>query len=231
MQLLAICIMALVFGFVGSMPLAGPIAILAVSRATQQRFGEALRVGLGAAAAEGIYAGLAFFGFSTFLADHAVVVPISHGMTALVLVAVGLRFVFWKASDGPERARDENKAGTVLFGFTVSALNPTLILTWSAAVAFLYSRGLHEPSPAYAVPFGLCAAAGVAAWFVVLVLLLRRYHGHLPSGVLTWVVRAMGLVLVVLGLLSGAKLVRFIEDPKGYAGDSGNPARRGLAHR
>ena len=75
MRLIAICVMALVFGFVGSMPLAGPIAILAVARATRGRYGEALRVGLGAAVAEGIYAGIAFWGFTTFLARHAIVVP------------------------------------------------------------------------------------------------------------------------------------------------------------
>src|SRR4051794_36506930 len=99
MRLLAICVMALSFGFLGSMPLAGPIAILAVSRASQKRYGEALRIGLGAAVAEGVYAGVAFWGFTTFLASHAIVEPISHGTTAIVLAAVGVRFVFWRPGE------------------------------------------------------------------------------------------------------------------------------------
>src|ERR1700678_1643392 len=107
MRLLAVCVMALLFGFVGSMPLAGPIAILVISRATQGRFGEALRVGLGAAVAEALYAGLAFWGFTAFLARHAVVVPISHGVTAAVLLALGIRFMFWRA----EAAQGEPKSG------------------------------------------------------------------------------------------------------------------------
>ena len=55
MRLLAICALALVFGYIGSMPLAGPVAIMALSRAARRKFGEALRVGLGAAVAEGLY--------------------------------------------------------------------------------------------------------------------------------------------------------------------------------
>jgi len=210
MRLLAICVIALAFGFFGSMPLAGPIAILAVSRATERRYGEALRIGLGAAAAEGIYAGVAFWGFSTFLASHAIVVPISHGTTALVLCAVGLSFVFWKPRD-PGKPRRTSHRGALFFGFSVSALNPTLVLTWSAAVAFLYSKGLKEPLSLYALPFGVCAAAGVGAWFVVLVWLLRRYGGMLPKGLLTWMIRGMGLVLVGLGVWSGVQLVQWIE--------------------
>jgi threonine/homoserine/homoserine lactone efflux protein len=194
------------------MPLAGPIALLVLSRATQSRYGEALRIGLGAAAAEGVYAGLAFWGFTTFLARHAVVVPISHGTTALVLGALGIRFMFW----APEKGAHEPKsgAGTLLFGFWISAINPTLLLTWSAAVAFLYSKGLKEPSAAYAIPFGACAAAGIAGWFILLVALLAKYRGRLPQAALTWTIRVMGLVLVVLGASSGVQLATFLRSAK-----------------
>jgi threonine/homoserine/homoserine lactone efflux protein len=218
MQLLAICLLPLVFGFVGSMPLAGPIAVMAMSRATSGKYREALRIALGACVAEGLYAGIAFWGFTTFLARHAIVVPISHGATAVILVAVGARFVFWKP-EGHEKdgEKDKNKVGTALLGFSISALNPTLLLTWSAAVAFLYSRGLREPPPLYAVPFGLCAGAGVGGWFVVLVGLMERFGEKVPQAALTWLVRSMGFVLVVLGVWSGVKLVRFLEGTNAYA--------------
>ena len=206
MRLLAICLLALVFGYMGSMPLAGPIAIMAVARASRGKYSESLRIGLGAAAAEGIYAGLAFWGFTTFLARHAIVVPVSRAVTAIVLTAIGFRFVFWMPPEEPKDAR-ENKAGTALLGFSVSAINPTLLLTWSAAVAALYSRGLKEPSPAYAIPFGLCAAAGIGGWFFTLAALFKKFGGKLPETAITWVIRAMGLVLVVLALWSGVKLV------------------------
>jgi threonine/homoserine/homoserine lactone efflux protein len=227
MRLLAICVLAMAFGFVGSMPLAGPIAILAVSRATQKKYGDAFRIGMGAAVAEGVYAGLAFWGYTTFLARHAIVVPISHGATALVLVGIGIRFVAWKPTQGTKRTL--NRAGTALLGFSVSAINPTLLLTWSAAVAFLYSKGLREPPALYAVPFGLSAAAGIGSWFVALTALLKRYGGKLPTAALTWTVRGMGLVLVGLGLWSGVQLVRYLEAPSTYAFHGGQAARLPLA--
>ena len=208
MQLIAVCVVALVFGFIGSMPLAGPIAIMAVARASSGRYSEGLRIGLGAAAAEGLYAAVAFWGFATFLADHAIVAPISRAVTAVVLSVIGVRFMFWR----PTEAKDtqERKAGTALLGFWVSAINPTLLLTWSAAVAALYSHGLTLTSSLYAIPFGLCAATGIGAWFVTLTVLFKRFGGKLPRATLTWIIRGMGLVLVVLALWSVVKLVRSI---------------------
>ena len=208
MRLIAICVVALVFGFVGSMPLAGPIAIMAMARASRGKYGEAMRIGLGAAVAEGLYAGVAFWGFTTFLASHAFVVPVSRAVTAIVLAAVGARFVFWKPTD--ETDTRENKAGTALLGFSVSAINPTLFLTWSAAVAALYSRGLKETSPAYAIPFGACAAAGIGAWFITQAALFRRYGEKLPRAAMTWIIRVMGLALVAFALWSAAKLVHLV---------------------
>src|SRR6202044_29871 len=126
-------------------------------------------------------------GFTTFLGRHAIVVPISHGLTAAVLVVLGVRFMFWK----PERAPKEpkNGAGTLFLGFSISAINPTLLLTWSAAVAFLVSYGLKGASPIDALPFGVSGGAGIAAWFVLLVALLRKYHGKVPEKAFTWTVR------------------------------------------
>jgi threonine/homoserine/homoserine lactone efflux protein len=210
MSLLASCAIALAFGFFGSMPLAGPIAIMTVSRAAQKKFSEALHVALGAAAAEGIYAGLAFWGFTTFLARHPVVVPVSHGVTAVVLAALGVRFAFWKLEEPEEDPRGKVRAGTALVGFSISMLNPTLLVTWTAAVAFLYSKGLHDTSATAAIPFGACAAAGVGGWFFMLVRLVRRYHGHLPGALLTWTIRVLGLTLVCLGVWSGVQLATWL---------------------
>jgi threonine/homoserine/homoserine lactone efflux protein len=217
--LLAVCAVALVFGFVGSMPLAGPISVMVLARAAQKQFGEALRVGLGAAVAEAIYAGIAFFGYTTILKHHPAILPVSHGITAVVLIALGVWFVFWKPKDEEKEDEEKNRAGTVLVGFTVSALNPTLLVTWTGAVAFLFSKGLGQVSEWAAIPFGVCAGVGVGAWFAVLVELLRKFGSKKRSrSVLTWAVRALGVALVGLGVWSGVQLVRWI------GGDRQTPA-------
>jgi threonine/homoserine/homoserine lactone efflux protein len=218
---LAICAIALALGFFGSMPLAGPISVLVVSRAARREFEDAWRIALGAAVAEGIYAAVAFWGFATFLSRHAIVVPISHGVTAVVLVVLGVRFVVL----APQTARDAspNKTGSMLLGFWISALNPTLLVTWSAAVAFLYSKGFRETSGAYAVPFGGCAGAGIAAWFFVLVRVLRSYKGKLARKRLRATVRILGVALVVLGVWSGVRLAQWL------GGDRGTPVSAGAS--
>jgi threonine/homoserine/homoserine lactone efflux protein len=219
MRVLAISLIALAFGFFGSMPLAGPIAVLTVSRAANGRLGEALRIGLGAAVAEGIYAGVALWGFATFLSRYKLIVPLSHGATAIILTALGIRFLFWRMTE-PKDAR-ENHAGTLLLGFSVSILNPTLLLTWSAAVAFLFSKNLAPPSGLAAIPFGACAAAGIGGWFTCLVGLMRKYRGKIPGRALTYGVRAMGLTLVALGLWAGVALTRWARDPSERAKSPG----------
>ena len=207
-MIFAACAVALAFGFFGSMPLAGPIAILVVSRAAQRKYAEALQIAAGAALPEGVYAGVAFWGFATVMARHPHLVPVSHGVTAVVLLALGVRFAFWSpAGDEPH---GDARAGTALVGFSVSAINPTLLITWGAAVAFLYSKGLMRTSPIAAIPFGAAAAIGVASWFAVLVAVMRRLEGKLPSKVLTWTIRVLGVALFGLGVGSAVQLVRWL---------------------
>jgi threonine/homoserine/homoserine lactone efflux protein len=209
LTLVVVCVVAAAFGFFGSVPLAGPIAVMVVARAARKRFGEARRIAIGAALAEGLYAGAAFFGYTFLLGRRAEVVPISRGATALVLLVLGGYFLSWRHRDGKDTR--ENKVGTAILGFTVSAVNPTLLLTWSAAVALLYSKGLRAPA-ADAAPFGVCAAGGVAGWFSALVAIMRKYEHRLPDEALTWIVRAMGLMLVGLAAWSAVDFVQALRE-------------------
>jgi threonine/homoserine/homoserine lactone efflux protein len=210
-----LCAICFGFGFVGSMPLAGPIAVLMVSNTFRGRYAQALRLGFGAAIAETGYAFIACFGFVELLAKHKIVVPISHGVTAVVLVGLGGYFMRWKdhigehPEDPPsiELQRKRNNTAFVL-GFTVCALNPTLLLTWSAATAALYSRGVLEDSWTSAIAFALAAGAGVTSWNLALIGLVKRYHEHFPRKALVWIVRGMGLLLVGVGVWSAVDLVR-----------------------
>jgi threonine/homoserine/homoserine lactone efflux protein len=221
MRILAVCLISLAFGFFGSMPLAGPIAVMVVSRASRRHYPEALHIGLGAAGAEGVYAGVAFWTFTSLLASYPLVVPVSRGVTAVVLTALGVRFALWKQHD--QKDKYERKAGTWLVGFSLSAINPTLLITWSAAVAFLYSKGLGMSSGLVAIPFGACAGAGIAAWFAILVAILRKFEGKLPVAVLNWTIRVLGVGLVGLGVWSAVQLVQWMQ------GDRGTPARAAVS--
>jgi threonine/homoserine/homoserine lactone efflux protein len=204
-----VTLVAFVLGFVGSMPVAGPIAVLVVTRSSDGRFREALHLALGAAAAEGVWAFVAFWGFATFAARHHSVLPVSHAVTAIVLLVVGARFVRWKPK--PVVAGDVRRGRSPLgIGFLVSILNPTLAVTWSTVTTALYSRQLVTMTGWLALPFGVAAAGGVAAWFAILIRVVRRYGKSFPAGVVMWTVRGMGLLLVAVGVWSGVDLVRHL---------------------
>lgn len=217
MNLLAVVLVAFAFGFIGSMPLAGPIALLVFARGIEGDLRGAARIAIGASIAEGLYATVAFWGFSVLSAGHPLMVPISHGLTAIVLIAVGGYFLAWKpstpadaATPSPAPRKSNGHTSALVVGFMISALNPTLIVTWSAAVAWLYSRQFVEFAPWMAAPFGGMAAVGVLSWFLVMLALLRRYRDRFPHKVLTWIVRSMGLALIAFGLFSAGQLASIL---------------------
>jgi threonine/homoserine/homoserine lactone efflux protein len=221
MPFIAVSVVAFVFAFVGSLPMAGPVALLVVSNGAKRRYGDAIRIALGAAAAEGIYAFLAFWGFATFLARHALVLPISHGVTAVILCGLGARFLFFKLKEEDGKREEQEKSGRFWVGFSIAGLNPTLLATWGAVTTFLYARQLVQFTGLLAIPFGVFAAAGIAAWGFVMVALLKRFRDDLPRATLTWVVRAMGVLLVGVGVWSAVELGEYVAHPharSGYAG-------------
>lgn len=205
MSILVVALVAFAFGFVGSMPLAGPISVLVVSTAFDKRFADAMKVTLGASIAEGAYAFAAFWGFATFLAKHKSIVPIAHAVTAFVLLAVGGYFVRWK----PKRQeRSERKPGFFV-GLSIAAANPTLLVTWSTVVAWVYAHRLVEMTGALAIPWGIAAALGVGAWNLVVIELIRRFHEKFPRRAIKWIVRAMGLVLIAMSAWSAVEFVQY----------------------
>lgn len=208
MSVVYVFLIGLVLSFVGSVPLAGPVSVMVVSRGVLGRHAEAIKLGLGAALGEGLYAGFAFAGFATFAQEHAAAVPISRALTFVVLLAVGIHFVRWAPKEEAADGKKETGRGAFFLGLTTSLLNPTLLVTWSAVSTGIYSRQIVTMTRSLAIPFGLSVMLGIAAWNTILTLLLRRYRDRFPKKALTWFVRGMGLLLIAIALWSGISLLR-----------------------
>jgi len=144
-----------VFGFVGSMPVAGPIAVLLVIRSLNERFRSATLIGIGSVFPESAYAMLAFWGFATLLAEHAWMVPVSHAVAAAILLGLGLSLVRRRWEPPVDAGEKRPGAGSFTLGFLVSALNPTVLVAWTGATTTLFSTELVAFRPALALPFGL----------------------------------------------------------------------------
>lgn len=213
--MLTAALLGFAVGFVFSMPVAGPISILVFSRGLQDRIRSGVYLAIGGALAESMYAYLAFWGFSELLTAHPWVQPISRGVAALLLIGLGMHFMLKRSRpDLPELPPDPavgNKRSFFL-GLTITLLNPTLIATWGAAVAAVHSWEIVSFDSKRALPFSIGVCLGISGWFVVLLWLLRRFRGRFRRSTLDMMIRVMGVVLALLGLVFAWRFALYLRD-------------------
>jgi threonine/homoserine/homoserine lactone efflux protein len=194
------------------MPVAGPIGILVLGRGLQDRARSAIHLAVGSALAESVYAYLAFWGFSALLATHPWIEPISRGLAALILTGLGLHLVLKKPPREVVAQPPHPNVGnrrSFLLGITITALNPTLVATWGAAVTALHSLDIVAFDSRRALPFSIGVCIGISSWFVVLLTLLARFRGRFRRSTLDRTVRLMGVLLLLLGLFFAVRFVMY----------------------
>ncbi len=207
-------VMGFLIGFVGSIPVAGPVAAIILRTAVDGRLREARAIAFGSAAAASLYAAMAFWGMSAVMARFPALVPASRVAGALIVAGIGLHFALSKTKPrsptedavGPANLVGQRRRG-VLLGFTITALNPTLIATWTAAVTVLHSTGIVPETSTSSIPFAVGAFVGIVVWLTLLVALVQRFRERVSSDTLGRVVRSTGWVLLVLGLTLGVRTV------------------------
>lgn len=198
-------------GFVGSIPVAGPIAVLVVARSLQGRLRESILIGCGAAIPEAAYAFLAYWGFASFLADAPLVVPVSRAVGALILFFLAFTLARYEPPADPELApvpRPRQGAGSFFMGFTIAALNPTLIVTWAAVLSMVASMDLLVLAPETALPFSAAAAVGMASWCVLMTAVIGRFRERLSPHMITRVHRVMAALVLGLAVVFAVAFVR-----------------------
>jgi threonine/homoserine/homoserine lactone efflux protein len=207
-------VLGFALGFVFSMPVAGPVSLLVFGRGLQGRGRSGVSLALGSSIAESMYAYLAFWGFSALLASYAWIEPLSRALTCVLLTALGVRFARMHTaapSEAPTITRELGIKRSFFLGLTITALNPTLIATWSAVAAGVHSFELIALGAQHALVFAVGVGCGSAVWFAVLLWLLRRYKQRFPAATLDRTLRYMGLFAVALGLFFGVRFVLYFQ--------------------
>lgn len=199
-------LLGLALGFLGSVPVAGPVSTMVFDRAIADQPREARAVGVGSGVAEGLCALLSFYGYARVLRSFPAVIPVTRAVGAAIFVGLGLYLALRRPPVGATIVRRDTGRRWLL-GFTVSALNPTIIISWTGVIAALHGAGVLSPDPADALPFATGVACGSAFWFVLLVSLLTRHHGASRPAWLLTALRAVGWAFVATGLVIGTRLV------------------------
>ena len=197
-----------VMGFFGSVPLAGPVALLVVTRGLSGDFKEAKHIAVGAAIAEGLLAGWVFAGLGLLYSQLPQLEGLVEWLGAFALIAIGLWFlVRGVAQKAPEKdSSDETSVGFVL-GVGLVLGNPGMIGTWGGALAALEGTGIVQVSSVGGIGFGLGVFLGVLGWFLLMLRLIRSYGSELNPTVLNLAVRGIGLALAITGSISAASLL------------------------
>lgn len=203
--MLTALLFGLVMGFLGAIPVAGPVSAMVIERALDKRFLAAFLLAVGSAVAEGVYAFLAVLGFSAF-AERPWVAPASKAVAAVVLIAVGLSFALRRPKPEPEpdgatlpAPRDGALWRQWFIGFSVTIVNPTLLATWGAAASMLVASEWVTLEPLTGVPFGLGVLVGAAGWFGLLILIVKRFTRDIKPSSVRRIIKWIGWALVALG--------------------------------
>src|ERR1700733_5872360 len=180
--MIAAFLLGLVMGFLGSIPTAGPVGMLVVARGLMGRPKTGFLVATGSTFAEMFYAFVAFWGFAAVMARFPHLTLAARVLPCVTFAALGLYLaVGANIAKNPTPARERGRKRTVLLGFGMTAVNPTLLVTWGAAAGVAHSTGLPATTVPGAILFALGAGAGGLAWFAVLLWLLARIRMRAPS--------------------------------------------------
>lgn len=197
MNLLVAAVLGTVIAFFGSVPIAGPLAVLVLERSVTGRRAEGLFIAFGGALAEAVVAfGVALLFPLLFALSHTVV-TVSRIAGAAIVALIGL--VLLVHPEVLRRPPATKRSGSFVTGLVLSGVNPTLVATWTVVVATLNSHGLLGRSAAAAAFFGLGVGAGVTGWFSLMVLLSAKAEEYMQGRRYTHTIRALGLILVCAG--------------------------------
>jgi threonine/homoserine/homoserine lactone efflux protein len=197
------------FGFFGSMPIAGPTAVVVVAKGLENKFRTGLYIAIGASVAESVYAFMAFWGLTSVLSRFPILLPASRLVGCAILMGLGAYFLFRKAKKDSKSPKAPERVGyqNLLFGLSMTAVNPTLVVTWTAAVSAAHSTGLLRVHALDAFPFAGGVAVGIVAWFASLLWLLSHFHQKVNAKTLDKVIRGMGVILLLVGVSLAIRVV------------------------
>lgn len=190
-----------VFGYLGSIPVAGPISVVVFTLGVGKKLRAGLAFSAGAALGEAIYACLALFGTAKMLERVPWLVPWSRGVGGVVIAVLGLYFLLRKPSDTTAEERRGLSAPGRAFGtgFGLAIVNPTFLFTWTAASATLVSAGIGTtlgPDDAPLVALG--AAVGIVGWFGTMLVLLGKLAHRVTKQSLHRIEQGAGVLLLAI---------------------------------
>jgi threonine/homoserine/homoserine lactone efflux protein len=177
----------------------GPITLLTIRRTLDHGRVYGLASGMGVAAADATYGGIAAFGLAA-LAGVLVGARVALGLIG----GAFLLYLGWKAftAQPREAAVTDDRPGLVaaaasIYGLTMT--NPMTILSFAAVFAGL---GIVADGGGNAALITLGVFCGSALWWLMLTAAVSALRSRVTPRVLVWINRATGLLLLGFGVIA-----------------------------
>jgi threonine/homoserine/homoserine lactone efflux protein len=178
----------------------GPIALIVLKRGLSRQKRSALGLVFGAALAEAGYALLAYLGIDFALSRYPLQASIVRMLAGAILIGFALLCIFDRRTPHQKTISHEYAGTNFLLGLSIAGLNPTLLITWTGAVAAARATGLI--SGIHAAPgFALGVIVGPILWFWILLKILTWRAEFISPKTLKIIEKALPIALLVLGMI------------------------------
>jgi threonine/homoserine/homoserine lactone efflux protein len=151
-SIITLFFVGLIAGIIFSMPVAGPVSIIIVSKAFEGKLRFCTRTAIGAAIVEFIYVFIVVYGITSLIEYYEPIIPYLLLIGAMFVIVVGLRITLRKLdfdtlnSEKIIRDKIENKGG-MRTGIVLNLTNPSLFIGWLIAsfitLSFVSSLGFN----------------------------------------------------------------------------------------
>jgi len=187
----------------GSVPMTGPLALLVIDRLITAQRRSALWIAFAGALVEGFIAALVATLLPLVLRHSDAIVRYARISGSLVIFAVGVTLML--RPELLDAIKTDRKRQSLSAGFLTTALNPTLLATWTITVTALHDGGLIHGGLPSGLAFGSGALAGSFAWFLFIALIAGRVPMTRLTRYRQTFARAIGTILALLGALLFAR--------------------------
>lgn len=175
----------------------GPITLLTIRRTLDHGRVYGLASGMGVAAADATYGGIAAFGLAA-LATVLVGARVALGLIGgAFLIYLGWRAFTATPREAAEAADRPGLLGAAVSIYGLTMTNPMTILSFAAVFAGL---GIVADGGLNAALITLGVFCGSALWWLLLTAAVAALRSRVTVRVLTWINRATGVLLLAFGV-------------------------------
>jgi len=182
----------------------GPIGLLCIRRTLAHGRSQGLASGLGAATADAVYGCIAGFGL---MAVGDIFLQWARWLQLVggaYLIYLGVRAFASPVQEAAPDRRWQGVAGAYGSTFALTLANPVTIMAFAAVLVGL---GLAEHNIAAASLLVLGVFLGSALWWMALTTAVGLLCRWTTAGVLRWINRVSGVVIVAFGFVALARAV------------------------